>query len=185
MSKFIVDVESDGPAPGEGLFSMVSFGVVEFTRSGAGRTFYGEVAPISDRFIPDALATSGFSREKHLSFEKPAVVMPRFLEWLKEVNGPGRAVFVSDNPAFDWSFMNWYLWSYCDCNPFGHSARRIGDFHAGMVRDFDAPQTWKKLRRTKHTHHPVDDAKGNAEALLALMEECRKGRHQPTRGSGR
>ena len=25
------------------------------------------------------------------------------------------------------------------------------------------------LRATKHTHHPVDDAKGNAEAMLAMV----------------
>jgi hypothetical protein len=28
----------------------------------------------------------------------------------------------------------------------------------------------KYLRKTKHTHHPVDDAKGNAEALLAMQK---------------
>lgn len=32
-------------------------------------------------------------------------------------------------------------------------------------------QEWKRLyRKTKHTHNPVDDAKGNAEALLAFKE---------------
>jgi hypothetical protein len=29
----------------------------------------------------------------------------------------------------------------------------------------------KRLRKTKHTHHPVDDAKGNAEALLKMMKQ--------------
>jgi hypothetical protein len=29
---------------------------------------------------------------------------------------------------------------------------------------------FKHLRRTRHTHHPVDDARGNAEALLAMKE---------------
>jgi hypothetical protein len=27
------------------------------------------------------------------------------------------------------------------------------------------------FRITKHTHHPVDDAKGNAEAMLAMIKE--------------
>jgi hypothetical protein len=27
------------------------------------------------------------------------------------------------------------------------------------------------LRRTKHSHNPVDDAKGNAEALLTMKEK--------------
>ena len=30
---------------------------------------------------------------------------------------------------------------------------------------------FKHLRKTRHTHHPVDDARGNAEALLRIMEE--------------
>jgi len=29
---------------------------------------------------------------------------------------------------------------------------------------------FKHLRKTKHTHHPVDDARGNAEALLTMKE---------------
>ena len=31
-------------------------------------------------------------------------------------------------------------------------------------------KNFKNLRRTRHTHHPVDDARGNAEALLHLRE---------------
>ena len=27
------------------------------------------------------------------------------------------------------------------------------------------------LRKTRHTHHPVDDAKGNAEAMLVMRDE--------------
>jgi hypothetical protein len=51
-------------------------------------------------------------------------------------------------------------------NPFGYSGRRIGDMYCGMVKDSFAK--WKHLRRTKHDHHPVNDAKGNAEAILAM-----------------
>jgi hypothetical protein len=54
-------------------------------------------------------------------------------------------------------------------NPFGHSARRIGDFYAGLLGDFQSTQKWKRLRRTKHDHHPVHDALGNAEALIRLL----------------
>jgi hypothetical protein len=32
-------------------------------------------------------------------------------------------------------------------------------------------QNFKHLRRAKHTHHPVDDARGNAEALLHMRDE--------------
>jgi hypothetical protein len=36
-----------------------------------------------------------------------------------------------------------------------------------MVKDGYAP--WKHLRRTPHDHDPVNDARGNAEALLAMI----------------
>ena len=29
---------------------------------------------------------------------------------------------------------------------------------------------WKWMRKTTHTHNPVDDAKGNAEALLEMQK---------------
>jgi hypothetical protein len=164
MSWFVVDVESDGPVPGR--HSMVSFGavLVEPTLS---KTFYGQTRPISEEFIPDALAVSGHSRDQHLGFEDPAVVMARFGQWLAETSS-GRPVFVSDNVAYDWQWINYYFHQFAGGNPFGFSGRRIGDLYCGMVKDAFAG--WKQLRKTTHTHHPVDDAKGNAEALLAMKE---------------
>src|SRR5688572_2647845 len=53
-------------------------------------------------------------------------------------------------------------------NPFGFSSQNLGSLYKGLVKD--TFKTFKHLRRTKHTHHPVDDAKGNAEALLAMRE---------------
>ncbi len=55
---------------------------------------------------------------------------------------------------------------YLGRNIFGFSARRIGDLYCGVVKDSRAK--WKHLRKTTHTHNPVDDAKGNAEALLEI-----------------
>jgi len=34
----------------------------------------------------------------------------------------------------------------------------------------DSRASWKHLRKTKHTHNPVDDAMGNAEALLEMQK---------------
>ncbi len=53
-------------------------------------------------------------------------------------------------------------------NPFGFSSTNLGSLYKGLVRD--VTQNFKHLRRSRHTHHPVDDAKGNAEALLTLKE---------------
>ena len=49
----------------------------------------------------------------------------RFREWL-EPRKP--VVFVSDYPAYDFQWINFYFWRYFGMNPFGHSGRRIADF---------------------------------------------------------
>lgn len=162
MVYVMVDVEADGPIPGD--YSMVSFGAV-LVEEGLNRTFYGRLRPISDKWVPPALAVSGFSREETLAFEDPKAVMEGFAGWLKK-NGRGRPMFVSDNNGFDWQFINWYFWHFTGANPFGHSSTNLGSLYKGLVRD--TFQTFKHLRKTPHTHHPVDDAKGNAEALLEM-----------------
>ena len=52
--------------------------------------------------------------------------------------------------------------------PFGWSSANLGSFYKGLVKD--PRQTFRKLRQTPHTHHPVDDARGNAEAMLAMAD---------------
>jgi len=161
----MVDIESDGPAPG--LYSMVSFGAV-VVRPGLDATFYGRTRPITDAYLPDALAISGHSRAEHEAFDDPAVVMPAFARWLGE-HGGKRPIFIADNNGFDWSFINYYFHRFTGANPFGHSSQNLGSLYKGVVKDAFA--TFKHLRMTAHTHHPVDDAKGNAEALLAIKHD--------------
>jgi len=106
MSFIVVDVEADGPVPG--LYSMVSFGAV-IVEPSLSKTFYGQLKPISDDWIPDALAVSGHSREETMEFEESVAVMKGFATWLKE-NSAGRPVFCSDNVAFDWMFICLSVW---------------------------------------------------------------------------
>jgi len=167
MSIIIVDVEADGPCPG--LYSMVSFGAVSI-KDDLKSTFYGETAPITDIWVPEALAISGVTREQHLTFSRPEPVMWDFSAWINS-NYSGRPIFVSDNPAFDWQFINYYFHKYIGFNPFGHSARRIGDFYSGLKQDWYAANNWRHLCKTKHTHHPVDDATGAAEGLVAMAKK--------------
>jgi len=158
----MVDVEADGPIPGD--YSMIALGAV-FVEDALDRTFLGYLRPISERWHPDALAVSGFSRDETLEFDDPAAVMERFAAWLEE-NVNGRPIFVSDNNGFDWPFVNWYFWHFTGANPFGHSSTNLGSLYKGLVRDMR--KNFKHLRKTRHTHNPVDDAKGNAEAMLAI-----------------
>ena len=164
MSLIVVYIEADGPVTPK--YSMVSFGAIVVEPS-LSRTFRGRVRPVSELWLPEALAVSGVSRAEHLGYDDPAVVMEAFELWVLE-QSRGKPVFFSDNLAFDWQFINYYFHAFLGRNPFGWSGRRIGDLYCGMVKDGYA--TWKHLRKTPADHHPVNDAKGNAEALLAMID---------------
>ncbi|PQO42812.1 3'-5' exoribonuclease [Blastopirellula marina] len=165
MSYIMVDIESDGPIPGD--YSMICFGAV-LVRPGLQETFYGRLKPISEKWIPEALAVSGFSREETLTFAPPQQVMRSFAQWLK-MTSEGKPMFISDNNGFDWQFINWYFHHFHGSNPFGFSSTNLGSLYKGIMND--TFQNFKHLRQTRHTHHPVDDAKGNAEALLTMKQE--------------
>jgi len=94
-----------------------------------------------------------------------------FSVWINQLLGDyDRAVFVSDNPAYDWQWINYGFDLHGLTNPFGHSARRISDFYAGLKNDWKNTQGWKRLRITPHDHNPVNDAMGNVEAFERLMK---------------
>jgi len=161
----MVDIESDGPIPGD--YSMISFGAVIVDEE-LNKTFYGKLKPISEKWIPDALKVSGFSREETLEFNDPKEVMSEFRNWIKS-NSKSKPMFFSDNNGFDWQFINWYFIHFIGENPFGFSSTNLGSLYKGMVNDMF--KNFKHLRKTKHTHNPVDDAVGNAEALLHMKNE--------------
>ena len=164
MTYVMVDIEADGPIPGD--YSMVCFGAV-LVEPTLDRTFYGKLAPISAKWVPEALQVSGFSRAETLQFPSPAEVMASFDSWLK-ANVAARPLFVADNNGFDWQFINWYFHHFLGRNPFGFSSMNLGSLYKGLVKDTFA--SFKHLRRTPHTHNPVDDALGNAEALLHMKD---------------
>jgi hypothetical protein len=165
MAYIMVDIESDGPIPGD--YSMISFGAVLVDEQ-LDKFFYGQLKPISDRFIPEALAVSGHSRQETMAFDDPRQVMIRFKDWI-ESNCKDRPIFISDNNGFDWMFICWYFHHFLATNPFGFSSQNLGSLYKGIEKD--TFQTFKYLRKTSHTHHPVDDARGNAEALLTMKKE--------------
>ena len=142
MSLVFVDCEASGPCPGMG--DLTEFGAVIYKTK---KTFYGDLKGKTPFGI--------------------GLTFKHFLDWIQE-NCPTRPVFVSDNPAFDWQWINFYFHHTLGMNPFGWSARRIGDYYAGLKGDFHRSTDWKRLRKTKHDHHPVNDAMGNVEAFEAM-----------------
>ena len=137
-----VDCEGHGPAPTLNDPVAFEFGAVVYPSR---NTFHGV----------------GATKETFEKFEK----------WIQEnTDGSMRPLFVSDNPAYDWQFINFYFHLYLGHNPFGWSARRISDFYAGLMGDFANTQKWKQLRITEHDHNPVHDAMGNLEAFQRLLD---------------
>ena len=159
-----VDVESDGPCPG--MHSMICFGAV-IVEPDLQRTFYAQLKPISPIYVPEALAISGFTREDTMKFPEPRDAMQNFEAWINK-NIDGRPILWSDNNGYDAAFINYYFWHQLGRNPFGWSSTNLGSFYKGLKGDLHT--TFKHLRDTKHTHNPVDDAKGNAEAMLKMFE---------------
>jgi len=161
MSLIFVDCEADfnAPCPNMPDGGMTEFAGVEFKSH---KWFHGREFEI---------ATSDAPAWEDCYIEDTSPWYKVFLEfelWLKQFEG--NPIFVSDNPAYDWQWINYWFWHTLKRNPFGHSARRIGDFYAGLVGDFHAASKWKKLRITKHTHNPVDDATGNLEAFKRMLD---------------
>jgi hypothetical protein len=154
---FFVDCEAHGPCPSLG--KLTEFGAVHYrTRE----TFHGRIYERLDNPDKPSVDLVGGL------IESPGLVFPRFRAWVESL-ASGRAIFVSDNPAYDWQWINDGMWIYTDGNPFGHSGRRISDFYAGLVGDFGQTQKWKSFRVTPHDHNPVNDAMGNVEAFARLL----------------
>lgn len=165
MKYICVDVEADGPAPG--LFSMISLGAIVLDEE-LNKTFYTEFKPISENWVPEALAVSGFTRNNTLLFSNAETGIVSFYSWLNEVKGNDNLLFCSDNNGFDWQFVNYYFWKFLNSNPFGHTSMNIGSLYKGMKKNMKA--NFKHLRKTKHTHNPLDDSRGNAEALNIILQ---------------
>jgi len=158
-----VDCEAYGESPVTGR--LTEFGAVAYP---ALHTFHGvliDSRPQERReVVPerrDDIAESTYLRREREVFSE-------FDAWITSVVRE-RPVFVSDNVAFDWQWINCGFWRGIGNNPFGHSGRRISDFYAGLMNEWRNTQSWKRLRVTPHDHNPVHDALGNAEAYRRIM----------------
>lgn len=183
-----MDVEASGPAPLHG--DMISFAAIVIDADL--KTYFdsGNMRPECDKYSEGAYRAIGMTREEHLA--APYSIEERifaFRDWLvplldaehdrmvknaiargddpNRVNKP-RPVMLSDNPGFDFQWMNFELFNKLGSPFLGHSARRIGDAWSGLRNRPNETQGWKKLRVSPHDHTPLNDAMGNAEAWNAM-----------------
>ncbi|MDT0462897.1 3'-5' exonuclease [Streptomyces gibsoniae] len=178
-----VDIEADGPIPGP--YSMLSLGAAVagvqdadgFTAADPEEhTFYRELRPISDAFVPEALAVSGLDRER-LTTEgaEPAVALAEFDDWVREVSTGAQPVMCGYPASYDWTFLYWYLIRFTGASPFGHSGcldlKTLYATKAGVPLRAVAKGTMPRhlLPTRPHTHHALDDAIEQAELLARLM----------------
>ncbi|WP_141307720.1 3'-5' exonuclease [Streptomyces spinoverrucosus] len=178
-----VDIEADGPIPGP--YSMLSLGAAVagqqdpdgFTAADPEeRTFYRELRPISEEFVPEALSVSGLDRER-LGREgaEPAVALAEFTDWVREVAAGAQPVMCGYPASYDWTFLYWYLIRFTGSSPFGHSGcldmKTLYATKAGLPLRAVAKGTMPRelLSRRRHTHHALDDAVEQAELFANLM----------------
>ncbi|SEB93074.1 exonuclease domain-containing protein [Streptomyces sp. KS_5] len=184
-SRYIsVDIEADGPIPGP--YSMLSIGAaVAGVQDGDGftaadpeeHTFYRELRPIGEEFVPEALAVSGLDRELlKAEGSEPAVALAEFSAWVREVSAGAQPVMCGYPASYDWTFLYWYLIRFTGASPFGHSGcldmKTLYATKAGLPLRAVAKGTMpgELLSRRRHTHHALDDAVEQAELFANLME---------------
>jgi hypothetical protein len=188
---FSVDVEADGPIPGP--YSMVSVGVAVAGRRGetfvpadpAAETFYRELKPISDEYVPEALEVSGLDRADLVANgAAPADAMRDLVAWIGDVCGgstrrvgsadAARPVMVAYPASFDWMFLYWYLIRFTGGSPFGHSGCLDMKTMYAVKADVPLRMAVKRLMPARllstrrHTHHALDDAMEQADLFVNL-----------------
>ncbi|GAA4225652.1 hypothetical protein GCM10022254_08000 [Actinomadura meridiana] len=183
---FSVDVEADGPIPGP--YSMLSFGMsacgtfdgdVFAPVDPSKETFYAELKPISDDFIPEALAVSGLERDRLVvEGRDPAEAMNAAAAWVAEVAATANAssVLVAYPLGFDWMFLYWYWMRFADDgSPFGHSRHLdLKSLYATKANAMVTRSTKRQmpadlLSDRPHTHNALDDAIEQAELFHNLV----------------
>lgn len=172
-----VDVETSGPVVAE--YSMLTLGACLVDRPDEG--FSVMLKPISERFIPEALAVAGLSLEQaQKEGELPGDGMALFKSWIeKHVPIDATPVFVGLNAPFDWSFVNYYFHRFCGDNPFGFTALDIKALYMGATgskwHDTRSSVMAALLRpQLKGDHNALHDAQYQAELFRLVMDMIHK-----------
>ena len=175
------DVEADGPIPGP--YSMLSLGMSVVGQSE--RTFYTELKPISEKFVPQALEVAGLDREKLLrTAPDPEAAITEAAKWINQLRPLGRPVFLAGPAVWDGMYIHWYFMNYLGKSPFGQTGSGID------LRSFWMGLTgceWVESRKGKikhaldindlpHTHHAGEDAAELAEVFSRVLEHQRLSR---------
>jgi hypothetical protein len=169
-----VDVEADGPIPGP--YSMLSIGMAVAGREDL--SFYTELKPISDQFVPEALKVCGLDRDALLK-KAPAAedAMQAANDWVESLRPHGRPVFLAAPAVWDGMFVHWYFMRFIGHNPFGTTGSGVDlrSYWMGVTG-----HEWTETHKSKikkelgvqgfpHTHNALDDARELAATFAAVL----------------
>lgn len=168
-----IDIEADGPAPG--LNSMLALGAAAFTPEGELHgTWYNTFIPLWDaqqnadtmawwRTQPEAW------EEVNRNRQHPGLVLREFAKWCE--NLPGKPVVVAKPAAYDFAWVNYYLWRFAKRNPLGFSCKDMGSYADGTGFTQRAlKDIWMSVDRTGlRPHVAVDDAIEQGRYWVALL----------------
>jgi hypothetical protein len=172
------DVEADGPIPGP--YSMLSLGMAVVGRPEL--SFYTEMKPISEEYVPRALGVSGLDRNRLIeSAPTPREAMTAAYEWVNGLRKAGRPVFLAGPAVWDGMFVHWYFVRYVGTNPFGSTGSGIDlrSYWMGLQGC-----EWTKTRKGKikhslglhnveHSHHAGEDARELAIVFEGVLRSKR------------
>jgi DNA polymerase III epsilon subunit-like protein len=140
-------------------------------------TFYVELQPFNDEYIPEAVLVGRLSWERlKENGIHPQEAMSRFSDWVGKVTpDDSEPVFVAFNAPFDWMFVNDYFHRYLGQNPFGYKALDIKALYMGLAGVSWSETSMKNLASrylgSKHlTHHALRDAMDQAQIFRNLLE---------------
>lgn len=168
------DVEADGPIPGP--YSMLSLGLA--VAGSSEPAFYTELQPISEQFLPRALAVSGLDRER-LSREAPApaAAMAAAAAWVNGLRKRGRPVFLAAPAVWDGMFVHWYFMRFLGKSPFGVTGSGVDlrSYWMGLRGCEWSAVSKGRIKRElgieglPHTHHAGEDAAELAQVFAGVL----------------
>jgi uncharacterized protein YhfF len=183
----VTDIEADGPTPLHN--SMLSFASVAIEADGTPHgAFEAQLLQRPDRTTnettmawwqtqPEAWAAATTNAEA------PAVVMPRYADWVE--NLPGPKVFVAAPMIFDGLWMDHYLDEFAGTRALSGPFKTRQIFRGGGICLYTMAGTlrgapyldWGMSKlpaefygHIAHTHKAIDDARGFANVLVELFK---------------
>ena len=175
---FSIDLESDGPYPGD--YSMLSLGCVVFDRHGAelGEWYANfELLPGASQH-PDTMKFWADNQPYYditrTFVQSPQEAMTHFVEWVESFDG--HPVAVAMPAGFDFSWMWWYSNKFAGRCPFSFSCLDLKTMAMCLIkkpyRD-STKRNWPRhwFSRLPHTHHALDDSREQGQTFVNMLKD--------------